>query len=98
MDTDLIRAAREIPKAGLFRIHEGQGQRIECVLGCLWVTQESDPRDIVLEAGVGFTIDRGGETFISALADSRFVVLAAAKLGTRQGPPVETAPRATARY
>jgi hypothetical protein len=84
MDTDLIRAARELPKTGLFRIHEGQGQRIECLAGCLWITQESDPRDVVLEPGQGFTIDRGGETFISALADSRFVLLADAQPGARK--------------
>ena len=89
MDTDLLRAARDLPKTGLFRIHDGQGQRIECLQGCLWVTQESDPRDIILEAGEGFTIDRAGETFLSALSDARFLVLAAAGHGAQDGPPGE---------
>ena len=89
MNTDLLRAARDLPKTGLFRIHDGQGQRIECLQGCLWLTQESDPRDIILEAGEGFTIDRAGETFLSALADARFMVLAAALNGACDGRPAE---------
>lgn len=75
MDTDLSRAANELAKGNLYRIRDGQGRRVECLSGCLWLTQHNDPRDIVLEAGDGFTIDRAGDTFLSALSDSRFVVL-----------------------
>ncbi len=75
MDTDLFRAANDLAKGNLYRIHDGQGRRVVCLSGCLWLTQDNDQRDTVLEAGDGFTIDRGGDTFLSALADSRFVVL-----------------------
>jgi hypothetical protein len=75
MDTDLFRAASELAKGSLFRIHDGRGRRVECLSGCLWLTQEADPRDVVLEAGDGFTIDRDGETYLSALGDSRFLIL-----------------------
>jgi Protein of unknown function (DUF2917) len=75
MDTDLFRAASQLAKGSLFRIHDGAGRRVECLSGCLWLTQHNDPRDTVLEAGDGFTIDRDGDTFLSALSDSRFVVL-----------------------
>ena len=79
MNTDLLRARQTLPKGGLFRIHNGQGRRVECPAGCLWLTQERDPRDIVLEAGEGFTVDRAGNTFLSALSDSSFVLLDAAQ-------------------
>jgi Protein of unknown function (DUF2917) len=75
MDNDLYRAAHELAKGRLRRIHDGQGLRVQCLGGCLWLTQDGDRRDIVLEAGDGFTIDRDGDTYLSALADSRFVVL-----------------------
>ncbi len=75
MDNDLYRAAHDIAKGQLHRIHDGQGLRVQCLSGCLWLTQRSDPRDVVLEAGDAFTIDRAGDTYLSALADSRFVVL-----------------------
>ena len=79
MNNDLFRAAHEISKGWLHHIHDGQGLRVECLSGCLWLTQESDPRDVVLEAGDAFTIDRAGDTYLSALADSRFLVLCGAE-------------------
>jgi hypothetical protein len=85
MDIDLIRARRALAKGQLFRVRDGQGRRVECLSGCLWVTQEADPRDVVLEPGDGFTIERGGDTWLSALADSSFVLFDA---------PVPAAPRA----
>ncbi len=75
MDTDLFRAANDLAKGSLYRIHDGQGRRVVCLSGCVWLTQDNDPRDTVLEAGDGFTIDRSGDTYLSALAASRFAVL-----------------------
>ena len=62
MNTDLLQAAHTLAKGGLFRIRDGQGRRVECLAG---FQNDVD----------GFTIDRAGDTFLSALADSRFVVL-----------------------
>ena len=39
--------------------------------GCLWVTLERDPRDVVLLPGMRFEIDRQGRTVIAAEDDSR---------------------------
>ena len=75
MDNDLFRAANQLAKGSLFRIHDGAGRRVVCLSGCLWLTQDNDLRDTVLEPGDGFTLDRDGDTFLSALRDSRFVVL-----------------------
>ena len=86
MNTDLLRAGQTLPKGGLFRIHNGQGRRVECLAGCLWLTQERDPRDIVLEAGEGFTVDRAGDTFLSALSDSSFVLLDSVQSAAAQKP------------
>ncbi len=62
-------------KGEIHRIHHGRGQRLEALHGCLWVTIDNDLRDIFVAPGQGFTIDRGGDTLISAVADSRFVTL-----------------------
>lgn len=75
MNTDLLQAAHALAKGNLFRIRDGQGRRVACLAGCVWLTQERDLRDIILEAGDGFTINRAGDTILNALADSRFVVL-----------------------
>lgn len=73
---DLHTAAIALRKGEIYRIHHGTGQRIETLNGCLWVTIDSDPRDIVVSPGAGFSIDRDGDALVSALDDSRFVVLA----------------------
>ena len=41
----------------------------------LWITIDNGLRDIFVAAGEGFTVDRGGDTLISAMDDSSFVVL-----------------------
>lgn len=39
--------------------------------GCVWITLEHDPRDIVLLAGMRFEIDRDGRTVVAAEEDTR---------------------------
>lgn len=63
-------------KADVFRLAEAQGRRIESVLGRLWITIDGDPRDIVLDPGEGFSVDRDSAVLISSLrGDARFVLL-----------------------
>lgn len=58
----------------LLLLRDRAGERIECCEGTLWVTQERDPRDIVLEAGEAFTLDRRGTAIVHALADARLSI------------------------
>jgi hypothetical protein len=57
----------------LLDIHDGEGIEVTCVEGALWITQSHDPRDIVIETGESFTVQRSGLTLLSAPA-SRTVV------------------------
>ena len=72
---DLHPAAIPLRKREIHRLHDGLGQRIEVLSGCVWITIDNDRRDIVLTAGEGFGVDRAGVTLISAMEDSRFVLL-----------------------
>jgi hypothetical protein len=54
------------PRA-LHRIVDGEGLTLLCLKGAVWVTQESDPRDIILTAGESFTLDRQGLAVLYAL-------------------------------
>jgi hypothetical protein len=72
---DLMSAARPLDKGKLVRVHDGRGLRVLCLSGSLWVTQDNDPRDVVLEPGGSFEIDRDGDTLLSALNNVRFVLL-----------------------
>ena len=75
MNTDLLQAAHHLDKGRLHRLNHAQGLRIVALTGCLWVTQDHDLRDLVLEAGEGFTLDRDGGAVLSALSDTSFLVL-----------------------
>jgi len=75
MRNDLIFDTRPLAKGRIRRVHRALGRRIECVTGSLWVTQDGDPRDIVLAAGESFAFDHRGDALISALDDSSFLLL-----------------------
>ena len=72
---DLHPASISLRKGAIHRLPNGRGQRIESLSGSLWVTIDNDVRDILVDPGKGFSIDRDGDALISALDDSRFVVL-----------------------
>ena len=89
MDVDLFRSSVLLPRGVTARLSARRGDRVECLAGTLWVTQDGDPRDVVLGAGDGFTVDRDGRTLVSALADrgsgdgaARYLLLAAATAAT----------------
>ena len=74
---DLDSAAVALRKGELLHLHDGRGRRIEALAGTLWVTIDNDLRDIVLSGGDGYSIGGSGDALISALDDSRFVLLEA---------------------
>ena len=75
MRNDLMLDSKTLTKGRIRRVHQPIGQRVECLTGALWVTQDGDPRDIVLEPGESFAFDHRGDALISALSDSRFLLL-----------------------
>jgi len=52
-----------------------QGTIVAVDRGSVWITLESDPRDIVLVQGMRFEIDRPGRTIIAAETPSTLRVL-----------------------
>ena len=73
---DLSQIAGSIPlhSGQPLRIENGYGRRISVLEGHVWVTQDGDPRDIVLSAGDDFVFDRRTMAVLSALdGDARIV-------------------------
>ena len=56
------------------RLDGARGTRLEVTRGTLWITLEHDVRDIVVERGSGFTIDRGGLTLAEAQSDTSVAI------------------------
>ena len=68
-----IRAIK-LPARSLHRIEGGKGLQVTSVAGTVWVTQASDPRDVILSRGHSFVLDRKGLAVVYALKDSAIVV------------------------
>jgi hypothetical protein len=75
MNTDFTAAARVLANGRIDRVGDPLGRRVECLTGCLWITQDGDLRDLVVQAGEGVLLDRPGAALISALADSQYLLL-----------------------
>jgi hypothetical protein len=75
MNTDLNLSSTRLQRGELQRINDGEGKRVLNLQGTLWLTQQGDARDVVLEAGDMARIEHDGLSIVSALSDARFVLL-----------------------
>jgi Protein of unknown function (DUF2917) len=60
-----------------------QGTVVAVDRGSVWITQERDPRDIVLVKGMRFEIDRPGRTIVAAEKPSTLRLLVPERLRDR---------------
>ena len=63
-------AGLSLVRGSVLRIEDGQEMLVAARAGCVWLTQEHERRDILLEAGQRFRLTRGGRTVITALRES----------------------------
>ena len=63
------------------------GTKLEALSGAIWVTQNGDIRDIVLEAGDAIVLDHRGEVVVSALSNATFRVASARVQSAESAPP-----------
>ena len=54
----------------LLHLRDAAGLTVEASHGIVWITLTDDERDVILEAGQSFTIDRPGLTLVSAMGDA----------------------------
>jgi hypothetical protein len=74
MDLSQIAGSLPLRSGEPLRIENGYGRRIAVLEGHVWVTQDGDPRDIVLSAGEDFVFDRRTRAVLSALdGDARII-------------------------
>jgi Protein of unknown function (DUF2917) len=66
-----VQAVHQLPQAHTMTLAEPLGHALVCLAGCIWITQDGDPRDVVINAGQVFTPDRNRRTLIHALEASQ---------------------------
>lgn len=71
MDVSLEQAEIQLGNGTSIRVINGVGATIACRDGSVWITQDSDPRDVLLRAGDAFTLNRTGLAIIEALDTAR---------------------------
>ena len=74
------------------RIENAKGIRVSCVRGVTWITQESDPRDLILAAGQSVVLDRPGLAVAYAFKDAVITVGAAWQLPAPRSVPAASQP------
>lgn len=75
MDLSSIAGSIAIRHQQPLRVDKALGRRFHVLEGHVWVTQDGDPRDVVLSAGNEFVFDRP-KAIVSALdGDARIVPL-----------------------
>jgi quercetin dioxygenase-like cupin family protein len=64
----------ELERGALLPVHDGAGATVVCLQGEVWITQEHEGTDVVLEAGESFRLTLNGRTMVQALSASRVAV------------------------
>ena len=64
----------ELPRHAIFTVADIAGVGIECQSGCVWLTLDDDPRDLVLEPGERFVGDIHRRVLVSAFEASSIAV------------------------
>ncbi len=67
MKTKQARELIPVAKGSLLSLGQGKPVEIGCESGVVWITQDNDPRDVVLNAGERFVSDRPGTVLVYAL-------------------------------
>jgi DUF2917 family protein len=62
---------RRLAPGETLKVRNAAGSTVMCCAGTVWITQESDARDIFLTAGQTFTFDRPGVALICAVEGMR---------------------------
>lgn len=66
-----------LPAGAVFTLADAAGVGVECREGCVWITLDHDPRDIVLEPGQRFRYHGHRRALVSALNPSGIEVTCA---------------------
>ncbi|RJG06983.1 DUF2917 domain-containing protein [Noviherbaspirillum cavernae] len=53
-------------------MHDALGWSVRALSGTVWITQDRDPRDVVLQAGESFTLDRNGAALLTPIGRTEF--------------------------
>ncbi len=75
MQIELSAGAVKLSPNQTLRLVDGAGSTVCAVEGAVWITEENDPRDIVLEAGSCYRLRHEGVAIVNSLSGDASVSL-----------------------
>jgi hypothetical protein len=75
-----------LARSSVHRIENGKGSEVLCLKGTVWITQEGDPRDVILGSGQSFVLDRKGVAVAYALRDAAVTIAAPGHISPASEP------------
>ncbi len=76
MHLELTTGAVKLAPNQTLRVVDGAGSTVCAVKGAVWITEENDPRDIVLQDGACYRLKHAGVALLNALAGEASVSFA----------------------
>jgi hypothetical protein len=70
MKLEISSGAVRLARGQTLKLRDGVGSVICAREGTVWITEENSRKDVVLENGACFRIDRPGLTLVQAFADA----------------------------
>jgi hypothetical protein len=71
VEATLAEGSIALHKEQHLHMRDASGWTIKAMSGTVWITQESDSRDIVLKAGESFMLDRPGSALVAPLGEAK---------------------------
>jgi hypothetical protein len=76
MQLELKAGAVKLAPNQTLRVIDGAGSTVCAVDGAVWITEENEPRDIVLEPGACYRLKRAGVALLNSLSNNASVSFA----------------------
>ncbi len=76
LDERIVHEDLTLDRGMLLRVRDGNRLLVFVRVGLVWLTQQDDPRDTLLEAGTWFRLDRDGLALIYALRGASVTITA----------------------
>ena len=91
---DTKRLVIELEPHSVLTLSDSKGAGVQCLEGSVWITEEDDRNDVVLESGESHEIARKGRALVQAMGAARIAVVPAASAAGSSGKGLQLrAPR-----
>lgn len=68
MHIELRSGAVKLGPNQTLKVHDGAGSTVSALEGCVWITEENQPQDIVLEPGHSYRLKHRGTALVNSLS------------------------------